>query len=105
MELHLSLGEINYRAIWLPGWFSRASSALRAVGEIGASLLETTPITDPVWSTRVATIESSVHYPLPNRVLSENHIRTYWWCSPARIGMATIAPDRWTARCEGASFC
>jgi hypothetical protein len=38
-------------------------------------------------------------------VLSENHIRTYWWCSPARIGMATIAPDGWTARCEGASFC
>jgi hypothetical protein len=31
-------------------------------------------------------------------VLSENHIRTYWWCSPARIGMATMAPDRWTAR-------
>ena len=27
-------------------------------------------------------------------VLSENHIRTYWWCSPARIGMATIAPER-----------
>jgi len=25
-------------------------------------------------------------------VLSENHIRTYWWCSPARIGMATMAP-------------
>src|SRR6185437_610102 len=22
-----------------------------------------------------------------------NHIRTYWWCSPARIGMPTIAPD------------
>jgi len=38
-------------------------------------------------------------------VLSENHIRTYWWCSPARIGMATMAPDRWTARCKGASFC
>ena len=37
-------------------------------------------------------------------VLSENHIRTYWWCSPARIGMATMAPDRWTARCKGASF-
>jgi hypothetical protein len=27
-------------------------------------------------------------------VLSENHIRTYWWCSPARIGTATMAPDR-----------
>jgi hypothetical protein len=38
-------------------------------------------------------------------VLSENHIRTYWWCSPARIGMAEIAPERWTARCRGASFC
>ena len=38
-------------------------------------------------------------------VLSENHIRTYLWCSPARIGMATMAPDRWTARCKGASFC
>ena len=37
-------------------------------------------------------------------VLSENHIRTYWWCSPARMGMVTMAPDRWTARCKGASF-
>ena len=32
------------------------------------------------------------------RVPSENHIRTYWWCSPARIGVATMVPDRWTAR-------
>jgi hypothetical protein len=38
-------------------------------------------------------------------VLSENHIRTYWWCSPARIGRAKMAPERWTARCKGASFC
>ena len=38
-------------------------------------------------------------------VLSENHIRTYWWCNPARIGIATMAPDCWTARCKGASFC
>ena len=29
-------------------------------------------------------------------VLSENHIRTYWWCSPDKIGMATMTPDRWT---------
>ena len=27
-------------------------------------------------------------------VASENHIRTYWWCNPARIGMATMAPAR-----------
>ena len=33
-------------------------------------------------------------------VLSENHIRTYWWCSPARIGMATMAPERWMALSE-----
>jgi hypothetical protein len=38
-------------------------------------------------------------------VLSENHIRTYWWCSPARVGMAKMAPERWTARYKGASFC
>ena len=37
-------------------------------------------------------------------VLSENHIRTYWWCSPARMEMVAMAPDRWTARCKGASF-
>jgi hypothetical protein len=24
-----------------------------------------------------------------NPVLSENHIRTYWWCSPPNMGMAT----------------
>ena len=27
-------------------------------------------------------------------VLSENHIRTYWWCSPARTGIAVIVPNR-----------
>ena len=37
-------------------------------------------------------------------VLSENHIRTYWWCSPDKIGMATMTPDRWTARPRGASL-
>jgi hypothetical protein len=26
-------------------------------------------------------------------VLSENQIRTYWWCSPTKIGMPTMAPD------------
>jgi hypothetical protein len=34
----------------------------------------------------------------PDIVLSENHIRTYWWCSPDKIGMATMTPVRWTAR-------
>ena len=38
-------------------------------------------------------------------VLSENYIRPYWWCSPARTGMARMVPERWTARCKGASFC
>jgi hypothetical protein len=37
-------------------------------------------------------------------VLSENHIRAYWWCSPDKIGMATMTPDRWTARPRGASL-
>ena len=37
-------------------------------------------------------------------VLSENHIRTYWWCSPDKIGMATMTPDRWTARPSGVSL-
>ena len=37
-------------------------------------------------------------------VLSENHIRTYWWCSPANIGMETMLPDRWTALPSGAFF-
>ena len=27
-------------------------------------------------------------------VLPENHIRTYWWCSPARTGIAMIVPNR-----------
>ena len=39
-----------------------------------------------------------------NPVLSENHIRTYWWCSPAKIGIATMTPDR-TARPRGPSAC
>src|SRR4029077_1745141 len=30
-------------------------------------------------------------------VLSENHIRTYWWCSPPGIGLEMTQPDRWTA--------
>jgi hypothetical protein len=29
-------------------------------------------------------------------VLSENHIRTYWWCNPDKIGMATMTPNRST---------
>ena len=37
-------------------------------------------------------------------VLSENHIRTYWWCNPDKIGMATMTPDRSTARPRGASL-
>jgi pimeloyl-ACP methyl ester carboxylesterase len=39
-----------------------------------------------------------------NPVPSENHIRTYWWCRPDKIGMATMTPDRWTARPRGASL-
>jgi hypothetical protein len=27
-------------------------------------------------------------------VLSENHIRTYWWCSPDKIGIATMTGSR-----------
>ena len=38
-------------------------------------------------------------------VLSENHIRTYWWCNPARTGIAAILPYRWMGRFSGASFC
>jgi hypothetical protein len=30
-------------------------------------------------------------------VLSENHIRTYWWCSPPSIGTEMMQPDRGTA--------
>jgi hypothetical protein len=41
----------------------------------------------------------------PEPVPYENYIRPYWWCSPARIGMAKMEPERWTARCKGASFC
>jgi Phosphopantetheine attachment site len=50
---------------------------------------------------------NSLQFNLPfslHIVLSENHIRTYWCCSPARMGMVAMAPDRWTARCKGASF-
>jgi hypothetical protein len=38
-------------------------------------------------------------------VLSENHIWTYWWCSPPRIGIAAISPGCWIVRRNGASFC
>jgi hypothetical protein len=34
----------------------------------------------------------------------ENQIRTYWWCSPPRIGRQRICPARSTARENGASF-
>jgi hypothetical protein len=34
----------------------------------------------------------------------ENQIRTYWWCSPPRIGRPRIRPARSTARENGASF-
>ena len=35
----------------------------------------------------------------------DNQIRTYWWCSPPRIGRQRICPARSTARENGASFC
>jgi hypothetical protein len=34
----------------------------------------------------------------------DNQIRTYWWCSPPRIGRQRIRPARSTARENGASF-
>jgi hypothetical protein len=34
----------------------------------------------------------------------ENQLRTYWWCSPPRIGRQTICPARSTVRENGASF-
>jgi hypothetical protein len=34
----------------------------------------------------------------------DNQIRTYWWCSPPRIGRQRIGPARSTARENGASF-
>src|SRR5258708_14156907 len=34
----------------------------------------------------------------------DNQIRTYWWCSPPRIGRQRICPARSTARENGASF-
>ncbi len=36
--------------------------------------------------------------------LSETHTRTYWWCSPPRIGTANVRPTVWTARGIGASL-
>src|SRR6266436_9458516 len=34
----------------------------------------------------------------------ENQIRTYWWCSPPRMGRQRICPARSTVRENGASF-
>jgi len=43
-------------------------------------------------------ISNPCHPFRPCRVLSENRIRTYWWCSPGKMGMATITPAGWTVR-------
>jgi Transposase DDE domain len=36
--------------------------------------------------------------------LSETYTRTYWWCSPPKIGRASVWPIAWMARGIGASF-
>jgi hypothetical protein len=57
------------------------------------------------YSKRVGVLFAGADQDAPDqRVLSENHIRAYWWCSPDKIGMATMTPDRWTARPRGASL-
>jgi hypothetical protein len=37
-------------------------------------------------------------------VIPENHIRAYLWCKPHKMGVATMVPDRSTARPSGASL-
>jgi MFS family permease len=47
---------------------------------------------------------AQIGYWAPVLVPVENQIRTYWWCSPPRIGRQRICPARSTARESGASF-
>src|SRR5258705_7201130 len=48
--------------------------------------------------------EISLANPLWGAVPVEYQIRTYWWCSPPRIGRQRIFPTRSTVRENGASF-
>ena len=41
---------------------------------------------------------------VPRQCLSKNQMRTYWWCSPPRIGRQRICPALSTVRENGASF-
>jgi hypothetical protein len=44
-------------------------------------------------------------FPWDDAVPVVNQIRTYWWCSPPRIGRQRMCPASSTAREIGASFC
>jgi len=84
----------GFRCYWR--WKSRSLGGRPQIETDLRMLIRRMSVENPLWGA------PRIHGEL---VPSENHIRTYWWCSPAKIGMATMAPERWTARCRGASFC
>jgi hypothetical protein len=75
-----------------PRWHTPPEATKRLVGAI-VVMLSATLVFIPI--------------PLSNLVPAvpiENQSRTYWWCSPPRIGRQRICPARSTGRENGASF-
>jgi transposase len=56
-----------------------------------------------LWTTRLLARHAREHGPAEG-VASEIYIRAYRWCSPPRIGCATMPPNRSIGRVQGASF-
>jgi hypothetical protein len=51
-----------------------------------------------------AAVSRSADTPSCHLSLPKNQIRAYRWCSPPRIGWATMSPNRSIARVQGVSF-
>jgi hypothetical protein len=92
--------------------FSSTASAQRVEGRVNS--LGKDPEVPPFHV--LIDLESLTHFGTPRIVslvrsagpplsLSETQTRTYWWCSPPKIGGERTRPVRHTSRRTGASFC
>ena len=94
----LSAQEIADRVGWSVGTLrvrcSQLKISLRRSGKSKSHMCLAVPKAIFVQLQHHATLMGISESELATAVLSENHIRTYWWCSPARTGIAVIVPNR-----------
>jgi hypothetical protein len=82
---------------------STIDSARQLLRKPRAEVIEDRRFAEAVYRAAIADgIMEGVIYQDP--VIPENHIRAYLWCKPHKMGVATMVPDRSTARPSGASL-